>query len=853
LDVFAALESGAVAVTATSRLARDLRLGFHGRQRDLGRKSWQTADVLPLDSLLKRLWTDWLYSARSGSAPVLLSEAQETAIWEGIIGDPENAPLLDVPGTAVRASEAWRLVHQYDLPIREGNFRASDDCEAFLGWAREYEQTCRDNWWLDRGTLPEFLLRRLASDEVPLSGQILYVGFDELTPLERRLFKALGAQGIELPRQEPVVRRLSLADAEHEIESAAAWARATLDRENGARIGVVVPDLTARRSAVQRVFQRTFDGLPFGEASQAFHLSLGPPLAEYPAIHAALLILEAAIGPISIARAGMLLRSHFIEASREEASARAALDARLRRRGSMEFSIDELRSSAGGCPVLQKHLAFLGKRVRELAGNQTASAWSDDFSDLLKSAGWPGEESLDSASYQAAQAWRDLLGEFSSLDLALLPMGIRAAWDRLRRLAGETLFQPEDRGAPVQVMGVLEAKGLRFDHLWITGLHDGAFPAPASPHPFLPLGLQRDCGVPGSSAGLELERSRRALDRLVRSGARVTLSFPSREGEQELRKTPLIAGSWEAMPLQAPLLEFTPTDSIADNQGPALTVDGPVLGGATLLKEMSACPFRAFARFRLGARALEDAAFGLSYRDRGSGVHGALDEFWKETKSHAALCELAEHELHERIGRSVDKALEKQSGKIAHKLETKRLRGLLSEWMKLERLRKPFQVLFSEEKTDTSLGGLKLTLRIDRVDELPDGRLVILDYKTGKIVKTGWDGERPAEPQLPIYAVALERPVAALAFARVRTGGIGFTGIDEADTLGVMRTTDRIAMGVPLAEQTNLWRTVLENLAEGFRSGEARVDPLPSACEYCDLRSLCRIRAGDAAAAEGDA
>jgi hypothetical protein len=45
----------------------------------------------------------------------------------------------------------------------------------------------------------------------------------------------------------------------------------------------------------------------------------------------------------------------------------------------------------------------------------------------------------------------------------------------------------------------------------------------------------------------------------------------------------------------------------------------------------------------------------------------------------------------------------------------------------------------------------------------------------------------------------------------------------------------------------------LENLAEGFRSGEARVDPLPSACEYCDLRSLCRIRAGDAAAAEGDA
>ena len=87
----------------------------------------------------------------------------------------------------------------------------------------------------------------------------------------------------------------------------------------------------------------------------------------------------------------------------------------------------------------------------------------------------------------------------------------------LRERPRNTQFQVEDEGAPVQVMGMLEAAGLRFDHLWIMGLHDETLPAPANPNPFLPSALQRQHHLPHSSAARELEFASTMMDRLLGS------------------------------------------------------------------------------------------------------------------------------------------------------------------------------------------------------------------------------------------------------------------------------------------------------------------------------------------------
>ena len=62
---------------------------------------------------------------------------------------------------------------------------------------------------------------------------------------------------------------------------------------------------------------------------------------------------------------------------------------------------------------------------------------------------------------------------------------------------------------PIQILGPLESAQLEFDHLWVLGLTDEAWPRIPRPNPLLPIELQRSRGLPRSSADWELGFARR--------------------------------------------------------------------------------------------------------------------------------------------------------------------------------------------------------------------------------------------------------------------------------------------------------------------------------------------------------
>ena len=120
-------------------------------------------------------------------------------------------------------------------------------------------------------------------------------------------------------------------------------------------------------------------------------------------------------------------------------------------------------------------------------------------------------------------------------------MGYAEAVARVRRMAEDTAFQPESPDVPVQILGVLESAGCEFDHLWVMGLSVEAWPLAARPNPFLPLALQREAGIPESSAEASLELDRRITQGWLAAAREVVLSHPSREADRELEPSPLIA------------------------------------------------------------------------------------------------------------------------------------------------------------------------------------------------------------------------------------------------------------------------------------------------------------------------
>jgi len=276
--------------------------------------------------------------------------------------------------------------------------------------------------------------------------------------------------------------------------------------------------------------------------------------------------------------------------------------------------------------------------------------------------------------------------------------------------------------------------------------------------------------------------------------------------------------------------------------------------GTGVFRDQAACPFRAFAHARLGARALDEPEPGLDPIDRGNLLHGVMKALWLNLKSHANLCAFPEEAVRLAVREAVAGAIAEMARERPQTftarfvaLEQARLEQLVLGWLEIEKQRAPFTVVFPEKEQMASYGGLAIRIVPDRVDELEGGARVVIDYKTGTPKINQWFGDRPDEPQLPIYALA-QNNVAAVAFAQIRKDDARFLGIAaEAGLAPGVEPVSGIKEAAALGSWKALlaeWHRVIESLGEAFRAGDARVAPKDGTrtCEYCDVGPLCRIR-----------
>jgi probable DNA repair protein len=499
-------------------------------------------------------------------------------------------------------------------------------------------------------------------------------------------------------------------------------------------------------------------------------------------------------------------------------------------------------------------------RVRE-----APSRWAERFSRCLDAAGWPGDRTLGSEEYQLLERWRGLLDELSGLDLVSPALDAAEALERLTEAAAREVFQPRTPEAPVQVVGVLEAAGLAFDALWVAGLHDEAWPPPARPNPFLPLALQREHDLPGSSPGRTARWARLVTDRLLRSAREVVLSAPRLEGERELRPSPLLEGYREVEPwdlvempsrrLPDRLRRAAALETVPDGRGPAIPAGEMVRGGTSLFTDQAACPFRGFAHHRLRARGLEEHGRGVDARVRGSLVHGTLERLWAELGDAETLHGADDEVLGRRLEACARDAVaeearfrpESMSARFVE-LEVARLVAAVGALLAWERERTPFAVERRESEEMLQVGGVQVAVRLDRVDRLAGGGLAVLDYKAGRAEPPAWFDERLEQPQLPLYATGMGSDrVDAVALVHVRPDGAKLQGVARSEGLlpgiGAFVDSKHVERFGEFDGLLAQWREWLERLAGEIRAGAAEVAPKqpPQTCRHCDLRALCRV------------
>ncbi len=879
--LFRSLEAGATVIARSHRQLRALQIEYGAGMLGCGRGAWPTPDIISWDGWLQRCWMRWqdsMPASQGALARMLLSTAQERRLWERLVGAGHS--LLQVETTAATAAEAWELSWSWGVPIPVPDDAPNEDVRAFAVWARRFAQRCRQEGWQDRARLPDVLRDAYDAAELDAPPELVLYAFDELTPQQEGLIEAVRRCGSAVRHWraatvEGNVTRHALPAAAEEIAAAASWARDQCEA-GCTKIGVIVPDLGTRRAQVLRIFEDVFvpQAVLQNEAARPFNVSMGLPLAAYPAVSTALGLLAFGRNGLVCEEVGSLLRSAFVGEAQAERSSRALLDLACREGEPLVRLTDVLRIAratdgagrprAHASPALATRLEALRALLHRLPAKQAASAWAEQFAAALKTMAWPGDRSLDSAEYQLVEAWRELLAEFSSLDRVAPALGYGDALEVLRRMAGERIFQPQTPEVPVQIMGLFEAEGLAFDRLWITGLHDGVWPQAPRPNPFVDLRLQRARGLPHSSAAREYEFARAHTAALLRSSPQVVVSHPLRHEDEDLRPSPLIA-QWPLTPAAAadPVAAFVRNmhqvrpslDVFADERAPAITGTLRAPFGTGIFRDQAACPFRAFARGRLGARTLVRPEPGLDPRSRGILLHDVMGRLWAELRSRDGLVGLDPQTLNDRVERAVAGAVVRMAQERPQtmtarfrQLEQERLAALVSQWLELEKTRPNFTVLAPERQQTASFGGVKVNIVPDRVDEIDGGARVVIDYKTGEPQLAGWFGPRPDDPQLPIYALTQDR-VAALAFARIRVDGIGFLGIARDDGIAPgIRSLADTKLAADFSSWDDLlasWRTTLEALGRDFLGGDAAVAPKDGhdTCRNCEMGPLCRIAA----------
>lgn len=246
---------------------------------------------------------------------------------------------------------------------------------------------------------------------------------------------------------------------------------------------------------------------------------------------------------------------------------------------------------------------------------------------------------------------------------------------------------------------------------------------------------------------------------------------------------------------------------------------------ASAYEDLRNCPYRFFAMRQLGLQSVDELETSVDKRDFGLWIHEVLKRF------HEALA-LRNHpdaavklQLLEDASVATTESMGLGDGEfLPFAAAWPTVRDGYLRW--LERHEASGATFNSAEVAQTQrIGPVKLLGRIDRIDHMADGSVLVLDYKTEASAKTAGRVKDPLEDtQLAFYAALLPNDTLQAAYVNVgeKDGTKPYAQpdvVEARDALisGILVDMERIAQGANLPA-----------LGEG------------ATCDFCQARGLCR-------------
>ncbi len=554
---------------------------------------------------------------------------------------------------------------------------------------------------------------------------------------------------------------IEAADETEEAKCAALLLREALETQDRTA-ALVTPDTGLARRVSALLARWGVDAPP----------SAGDPIHRTPGASLIFLALDWALDPGDAARLCALLKHPLANIDADEAR---RLEMEHLRGPRIWKDWDGLAVKAQGYGAIARLSAAISKHGesfeedRAVDGSTAMAALASLCDDIAGDTLWLGESGAAAAK---------LLEDASAIlkDLGpVRPADLRGVLETLAR--GRSI--PPAAGHPrIAIWGPLEARLQHADRLILAGLDEGLWPAQPPADAFLPRRFRKTLGLEAPEARMGLAAHDFAqlacAPDVVLLRAKRRDDAPTIASRWVWRLTTLARGALgdAADDALAPdgdpriwardMMRVEPDDVEAEPRPRPPLEARPARLSVTRIDQLQRDPYAVFAESVLQLKPLDPLNAPLGPRERGTAIHAALERFEVQAlKTSEDLLSLLETEL--------AAAGETDSAIRAARAGLRRTADWYLDWRR-ERMAHAGDVLTERPGRATfRIGGANFTLtaKADRIEVLPDGRIAIVDFKTGP---------PPSDKQI---AVGLDQQMPLQALI-AREGG--FDGVPQAET-----------------------------------------------------------------------
>ena len=828
-DLLSWLDQGATIITPTTRLAQEIHHFYL--------QSWSKPRPAPTcvsyTTFIRDIYHTH-YTAQNKACFYVLSAHHRRFIWRNILQKsiPQNLNVSLIK----EIDETWRHAQQWLIDFNHPDFLLTTQTAQYQQWVQAFTHQLHQ---INALTFEQMIEHVLAIQNPRLPKQLIWYGFDELTPLQTLLHQFLLKHHTYSWQATPPASQSSTwqcmtKDEYTEREALLVWLK-DLRHQGIQPINVVIPDLTQQFAGLKRWFSQHFK-----EAEFTFFRA--QPLDTYPLVAHALHYLKLSKHTLSHHKVNLLVSSPYIKHADVEFLARAEF---LQHHALME---SPFISFVHLVQELTMHAPLLAEVLQNLTAYPAYASineWVTLFLERLEQLGFPGEQAFSSVQYQIYQRLQTVFNEFQSLHFLTSKLSFKEAIATLENLIQTTLFQPQTLQTPIQIMSLSEANNGFGQAMWVMNMTDDNVPRKLKPLTFIPFSLQKKYGMPYALIEQELIQAQNMLKRFASFNQQCVFSYAKLTAEKLNLPSPLIRHLPNFIPKPGHKSLQPALETYQETYQYPLTDQKTTKGGTRLLANQAMCPFKAFAAHRLHLSKPKPPIDGLSFAKRGQLMHKAMELIWRTLPNQAALNALSASAITALITQIIERVLapfkaQKILTDTLYEVEAARLSRLMHAAIIWEKTRPPFKIKALEAQSVIDVGALQLNVRLDRLDVcLTTGKYLIIDYKSTLPTTMPWREIRPKEPQLLLYAL-LDNRIETLLFAELNAGSFTPKGLCNHGNIDTDITS--IKKDENWANLRDTWQQSLTKLAHEFKAGVCRPEPTQSTlCQSCEFKSLCRI------------